>query len=389
MQTIKEHNMKRLTGLLGVLFAMAVLVSCGAAGGFTASSREDKDLFKAINAIEKSNHAEARKDLPSLYQQSVQRHEDKLASYKNSTSPERWQKIVAELQALQNIYSALNASPASAKLVPAPAQDYAAAIREAKEQGAVEFYETGVQFLQSSSRKDARKAYDAFQAANKLSPNYKDASNLMREAREKSILDVVINPVQTRGYAYANWGFRSDNFQRELVRDLGGSFGNTLSGARFYTDLEARGRNVNPDWVIDLNWENVYISPSRNHTSTRNVSRQIEIGRDTSGRAIYKTVTATLYITQRSVNARADMEYRVTDLDENDNVEWNRIPAHLDLNIEEATYRGDSRALSEYDWALVNNRQPYRYLDEGEIMDALYARVYPQLRSRIETVTRW
>lgn len=369
---------------------MAVLVSCGAAGGFTASSREDKDLFKAINAIEKSNHADARKDLPALYQQAIQRHEDKIASYKSSTSPDRWQKIVSELEALQKIYSALNASPASAKLVPAT-QDYAGAISQAKEQGATEYYESGVQYLQSSSRTDARKAYQAFQAVNKLYPNYKNTSSLMREAREKSILDVVINPVQTRGYMYGNTGFRSDNFQRELVRDLGGSYGNNVSGARFYTDWEARSRNVEPDLIVDLNWDNVYISPGRNHTYTRNVSKQIEIGRDTSNRPVYKTVNATLYITQRSINARAEMEYRVVDVAENESVEWNRIPAYLDLEIEEATYRGDSRALSEHDWAMVNGRggQSNRYLNEGEIMDALYSRVYSQLRSRIDNITRW
>jgi hypothetical protein len=379
--------MKRIIQLLGVLLSVAVLVSCGAAGGFTASSREDKDLFKAINAIEKSNHAEARKDLPGLYQQSIQRHEDKIASYKNASSPERWQKIVGELEALQKIYSAINASPATAKLV--DGQDYTTQLREAKEQGAVEFYEAGVQYLQADTRQDARKAYQAFQAAHKLYPNYRDVSNLMGEAREKSILDVVINPIQSRGYMYGNWNFRSDNFQRELVRDLGGSWGNNLSGARFYTDWEARNQNVRPDWMVDLSWDNVYISPMHDRNYTRNVSKQIEIGRDTANRPVYKTVSATLYITQRAINARADMEYRVTDLDHNSRVEWNRIPAYLDLNFEEATYRGDSRALSEYDWALINNRQPYRYLDESEVMDALYARVYPQLRNRIETVTRF
>ncbi len=379
--------MKRIFGLLGVLFTITALVSCGAAGGFTASSREDKDLFQAINAIEKRNNAEARKDLPALYQQSVQRHEAKIASYKNSTAPERWPKIVAELEALQNIYSAVNSSASSSKLV--PAQDYSVALKDAREQGAVEYYESGLQYLQLSTRKDARKAYDAFQVVNRLSPNYKNTSTLIREAREKSILDVVINPIQSRGYIYANWNSTSDNFQRQLVSDLGGSYGNNVSGARFYTDWEARSRNVEPDWMVDLTWDNVYISPSRTHTSTRQVSKQIEIGRDTSGRAVYKTVNATLYITQRSVNARADMEYRVTDLADRGSVEWNRIPAYLDLNIEEATYRGDSRALSEYDWSLVNNRQPYRYMDESDVMEALYARVYPQLRSRIETVTRW
>lgn len=379
--------MKRITGLLIVLFSMAVLVSCGAAGGFTASSKEDKDLFKAINAIEKSNHAEARKDLPGLYQQAVARHEDKVTSYKNSSSPDRWQKIVAELEALQKIYNAVNASPSTSKLV--PARDYALDIRKAREQGAGEYYDMGVEYLQSGSRQNARRAYDAFQIVKRLQPNYKNTSSLLSEAHEKSILDVVVNPVQSSGYMYSgNSGFRSDNFQRELVRDLGGAYGNISSGARFYTDWEARSRNVEPDMVVDLNWQNVYITHPRNQTFTRNLSKQIEIGKDTSGNAVYRTVTATLYITQINVNARAEMEYRVTDIAEHKNVEWNRIPAYLDLNIEHATYKGDSRALSEYDWALVNNRQ-HRYVDESDIIETLYAKVYPQLRSRLEIITRW
>ena len=379
--------MKRIVQLLGALASVAVLISCGAAGGFTASSREDKDLFKAINAIEKSNHPEARKDLPSLYQQSIQRHEDKIASYKASTSPERWQKIVTELEALQKIYSALNTSRESGKLV--AAQDYAAQLSDAKENGAIEFYDAGVQYLQTDTRQDARKAYQAFQAVNKLYPNYRNTSTLMSEAREKSILDVVINPISSRGYMYGNRSYRSDNFQRELVRDLGGSWGNNMSGARFYTDWEARSQDVKPDWIVDLNWDNVYISPMNNRTYTRQLSKQIEIGRDTANRPVYKTVNATLYITQRSINARADMEYRVVDLDKNRNVEWSRIPAYFDVNVEEATYRGDSRALSDYDWALVNNTQSRRYFDESDVMDALYQKIYPQLRNRIDLVTRW
>jgi len=56
--------------------------------------------------------------------------------------------------------------------------------------------------------------------------------------------------------------------------------------------------------------------------------------------------------------------------------------------IETATYSGDSRALSSYDWDLVNRRK-YSYMNESDIIDALYADVYGQLRNRIEAATRW
>ncbi|HYE55352.1 MAG TPA: hypothetical protein VD996_10925, partial [Chitinophagaceae bacterium] len=342
--------MKRIIQITMVLISAVSIISCGPTANLPAASKEDKDLFKAIQAINKSNHAEARKDLPSLYTQAVQRHEDKIAAYKNSDDPNRWLKIVSELEALQKIYSAINGSPASSKLV--SVQDYSTAIREARESGAVEYYEMGMQFMQSDNRQDARKAYEAFQAVNRLYPNYRNTSRLMSEAREKGMLDVVINPVQTRGYVYGNFGYNADRFQRELVRDLGGQYGNINSGARFYTDWEARSQNVRPDWVVDLNWENVYISQPYTRTSTRNVSKQIEAGRDSTGKVIYKTVTATLHITQRTASARADMEYRIVDLDDHKDIQWSRIPVYLDLNTEYARYTGDSRALSDYDWAL-------------------------------------
>ena len=377
--------MKRIITLATVLVSLVIFSACGSSRN-AAASKPDKELFSAIKAIEKSNNAEARKDLPMLYQQAVERHENEIAAYKMSEDPERWVKIIAELEALQNIYSAINASPATARLV--KAQSYTAAIVDARETGAAEYYEKGVQYLQTDDRDDARMAYKAFQAVNRIYPNYKDAPVLLKKAREKGTLDVVINMELSRGYLYSGGSFAADNFQRNLVRDLGGNFGNGVSGARFYTDWEIRSRKVDPDWAVDLNWANMYISPIRTNTYTRNVSKEIQVGKDTSGKTIYQTVTATLHITQTNINAQADMEYHITDLIHNENIEWNRIPAYLNSVIETATYSGDSRALSTHDWNLVNNRR-YAYVNEAEIVEALYNEVYPQLRNRIEAATRW
>lgn len=378
--------MKRITGVLMVLCTMAVLVSCGTASRLPAASKEDKDLFKAIEAINKSNHAEARKDLPGLYSQAVLRHEDKISNYKNLRSPDRWLGIVSELEALQRIYTTVKASAGSSALV--SVNDYSADIADAKESGAAAYYDLGVQYLESGDRQDARKAYNAFQSVSKFSSNYKDTRNLLNEAREQGTLDVVINPVQSMGYTYSNYSYKADNFQRSLVRDLGGTFGNGVSGARFYTDLDARRSDAEPDWIVDLSWNNVYPNTPYTRNSTRQVTKDIEVGKDSSGRAIYKTVSATLQITQRQLTVRANMEFRITDFATRKNIQWNTIPAYLDITYEYATYRGDSRALSNYDWQLVNNRRD-RYLDDSEIMDELYARVYPDVRQRIETATRW
>ncbi len=377
--------MKRLLALSSVLVSLLIFSACSSSKRL-AASQPDKDLFKAIKAIEKSNNADARKDLPMLYQQALERHENEIAEYKMSQDPNRWVKIIEELQALQNIYSAINASPATARLV--SAHSYTAELADARETGAAEYYNAGLQYLKSDDRDDARMAYRAFQAVNTIYPNYKDASILLKKAKEKGTLDVVINMVESRGYLYQGGSFAADNFQRDLVRDLGGNYGNGTSGARFYTDWDARSKKIQPDWAVDLNWANMYISPIRTNTYSRTVSKDIQSGKDTSGKAIYQTVTATLHITQTNINAQGDMEYHITDLSDNENIEWNRIPASLNSVIESATYSGDSRALSTNDWNMVNNRQ-YAYVNETEIVDALYRQVYSQLRNRIESVTRW
>src|SRR2546421_1759463 len=302
-----------IAGILSLLFA-----SCSSSRNLT-STKQDKELFNAINAVEKSNNTEAKKDLPVLYQQAVQRHEDQIASFKTSEDPERWNSIIGELEALQKIYGAINASSTVSKLV--SAQNYSMAIADARKTGAEEYYERGLQYLQSEEREDARKAYQAFQAVNRIYPNYRDASALQKKAEEKGILDVVINPVETRGYMYAGGSFAADNFQRSLVRDLGGNFGNTFSGARFYTDWDARSKKIKADWVIDLNWSSMYISPIRSNSFSRNVSKEIQTGKDADGKPIYQTVSATLYITQTNINAQADMEYHVTDINGNQNIE--------------------------------------------------------------------
>jgi hypothetical protein len=377
--------MKRLLALSSVLVSFLIFSACSSSKRL-AASQPDKDLFKAIKAIDKSNNADARKDLPMLYQQALERHENEIAEYKMSQDPNRWVKIIEELQALQNIYSAINASPATARLV--SAHSYTAELADARETGAAEYYNAGLQYLESDDRDNARMAYRAFQAVNTIYPNYKDASILLKKAKEKGTLDVVINMVESRGYLYQGGSFAADNFQRDLVRDLGGNYGNGTSGARFYTDWEVRSKKIQPDWTVDLNWANMYISPIRTNTYSRTVSKDIQSGKDTSGKAIYQTVTATLHITQTNINAQGDMEYQITDLSDNENIEWNRIQALLNSVIESATYSGDSRALSTNDWNMVNNRQ-YAYVNETEIVDALYRQVYSQLRNRIESVTRW
>jgi hypothetical protein len=168
---------------------------------------------------------------------------------------------------------------------------------------------------------------------------------------------------------------------------LGGQYSNSVP-ARFYTDWDARRLNLSPDWVIDLNWNNLYIPQPSTSRYTRNLSKNVQIGSDTSGKPVYQTVHATLNVTRRYVTANGSMEYRITELDSRKNIAWNTVRADHSWSEEYATYSGDSRALDSGDWALVNNDH-YRTPGRDEIVEELYRKIYPDLKSRIRNEVDW
>ena len=121
---------------------------------------------------------------------------------------------------------------------------------------------------------------------------------------------------------------------------------------------------------------------------SRNISRQIETSRDTSGKVQYQTVTATLHIIKKYFTASGDMELRISDVSTGRNISTNRYTDQFNWQEEYATYTGDSRALSSNDYALLNNNN-YQVPRREDILNQLSQRIYPQIKSRIASVANW
>ncbi|MBK7123040.1 MAG: hypothetical protein IPH68_09645 [Chitinophagaceae bacterium] len=215
----------------------------------------------------------------------------------------------------------------------------------------------------------------------------------MDEAYQYAIVNVVVNPVQDNSYffntGWGNYGYNYSNeyFQQTLIRELGGK-NSSRYPARFYTDWEARRDNVQPDWDVNLTLRNMYIPMPNTYNYSRNVSRQVETGRDTSGKVIYQTVYATINITQRSFTARAEMEINITDLDTRKNITSQTFREDYRWQDEQATYTGDSRALGPNEWALINNSYNNEPRKE-DILNELYRKLYPQVKNKIIYAVEW
>ncbi len=381
--------MKRI---LSIILIAAVITSCASNKNYLERNDADKALLDAVKKLNKSSTDEkATAAVPVLYNTIQQNHLAKIKAYSNSTELSRWDKIIHEYEFLQDAYDAIiNSTPAFKLITP---QSYSANLLESKQKAADEYYAAGLELINNSGRDNAKKAYSYFKKSDKFIPGFKEAAMKMQQAFENAIVDVVINPVQDNSFFYnSGWGNSMSNysnqyFQETLVKDLS-SLNSNRYPARFYTDWQVRRDNIQPDWAVDLKLRNMDIPQPTYYTYRRNASAQIEEGRDTSGRPIYRTVYATLNITRESFTARADMEVNIKDLSTQKNISYNSFREEYRWEEERATYNGDSRALNSNDWNLINNSGYFAPRRE-QILEELYRKIYPKVKNQISYTADW
>lgn len=377
--------------LYALLFVF-VLSSCGSSRYAKTQTVEDKALVAAIKKVDKNpSDTMALNGLRELYNDAATQHLNNIEVYKTLSDESKWPKILKEYNALERLNNTVNSSKIASKYI--RPISFTAEIQLARNQAAEDYYNLGLEFLQNNDKESARHAYSLFNKSAEMVPNYKDVKRQLAIAKEKSTLNIVINPIrdESRYYNDLGWNrfgnsFNNDYLQRNLVRDLGGDY-NRGSFARYFTDRDASRGNVDVDWVVDLTWTNLDIPRPYTRQYNRNVSQQIKVGTDTSGKAVYETVSATLYITQYYFTARGELEVRVTDAHTGYNVNLNRYSSTVDWKQEYATYRGDSRALSNQDRTILNN-QTIREPRREDILDELFRKIYPQAKTGIYNLTR-
>ncbi len=373
------------------LIAIVLLASCKSSKDYLLRGDEDKTLFDVVKKLNKQSSDEAASiALPIVYKQVQQRHLKKIATYNHLNDISKWDRLYNEYNILQHMYDAIDNSSASRQLV-SPA-NYTNEITDVKQSAAQDYYQVGESYLQSNNRENAKKAYSAFKKSGGWVKDFKDSKAKMDEAYNSSILNVLVNPVQDNSFFFnTGWGntgynYSNEFFQQNLIRDLGGKYG-TRYPARFYTDWEARRENIEPDWVVNLTLHNMDIPRPSVYNYTRNLSKQLLTGKDTSGKPVYQTVYATLNIQKESFNARAQMEVNIVEVKNRRNIANNTYSDHYNWVEEKATFTGDRRALSENDWMLVNNN--FNNPTREDILNQLYRNIYPQVKNRISNEVDW
>ncbi|MCU0334670.1 MAG: hypothetical protein MUF62_06420 [Chitinophagaceae bacterium] len=249
-------------------------------------------------------------------------------------------------------------------------------------------YELAINWLNGRHWQEARSAYRSLLKVQQWMPDYKDSRQLLRQAKELGTVNAVVLPLRAEGFFYnnnmGNNGFGNNGLNsgprlsEQLVRDLGGQL-NSNGWYRVWAPWDMNRANAEPDWTIEPVWTQLRIDGPRSNRSERRVEKQVEIGKDTAGRPLYKVLSAVLSITEVTYTANGRLEIRINDQDERRNIGFNSWNESYSWQQRWATYRGDAGALSNADWELINAPRDANRNEEALMEQRLLERMYPNL----------
>jgi hypothetical protein len=366
-----------------------VLFSCNASRH--AGYSDQKDLASLMKRLKKrGDDFTIVQDIRQLYSESHYKAQVRLQNYQLEPTPARWDKVIPELQSLQQMYDMILGNAFAFRQV--QPVNYSARIISARDSAAADYYIFASALRTGGSRRQNKIAYQAFRNVLNYVSDYRDVRTRMNELYNASVVHVLINPVE---YDILGWGFnslpvfnsRTMDLQSRLIQDLGGQSANGVP-ARFYTPAQLRVSSTAPDLVADMIWRNVQINNPVSNYRSYNRSRQVENGRDSANRPLYTTVYATVNIEERRLEASGSLHLLMNDISTRNQIAWDQLPASFQHTQEFASYTGDRRALNNQDWALINNRNQ-RTPTNGEVLAGLLENVYQRLQNRIRQASDW
>jgi hypothetical protein len=340
-----------------------LLFSCVSTQKLYDKGAYDKAFYAAISDLKKKPaDAEALRILPDAYKEASARFEQDIVMAKSGKGrkSEQLAGIYNGYLSLQKMYDAIE--NANLKISTFSPRNYEAELNQAALTAAEAHYNRGLALLARNDRVSARKAYDNLKLADSYVPGYKDVIAKKQEAYEASITNVMVTKFDQRfGYYNINGSF----FESDILWNLN-NIGNS-NYYEFYGGNDRLAGNRRIDQFIELSMYDIWFSNLATNNYSYNVSKQITVKSDKmAGSNNSITVTATIRAVRRVINSRAVMDYRITDAASRKLIASERIPAQYTWESLTGKYTGDSRALSDRDWAIVkgsfNNRPDYNDL---------------------------
>lgn len=336
-----------------------------------------------VKQLQKDPYDAATKEIvQSAYNYAVNERENQIRILSNSKEEKRFEKMYQQYLYLQDLYQTIHASPSATRLI--KTQDYSEYVETYRNKAAEVYIERANSWMQQDSKKGYREAYAELKAAQRYRPDDIELKRKTDSAYNKALVKVVVVPIQRYGgYQYAS-SRQIQNFQNELLRTLTSNLNNDF--VRFYSEGEARSKQLEPDQSMELNMERIAIGQPFDNRHTREVAKEVVVKetvyKPDSVVKQYATVKATVATTERTLLSEGDLV--ITIRDPKGKIVWNdRFTGEHRWKTEFATYTGDERALSDSDKSQLNRSGNSNAPREEDILDQLFRQIRSDLSTRL------
>lgn len=361
-----------------IMIALVAILAEGCSSGKGAYKRGDyyEAVLASVQRLRGNpDHKKSKEVLSMSYQAAVDYLETDAQNQIASNANFKYKAVVANYERINTLYNEIRTSPGALKVIPTPVNRFKE-LTDYKAKAAEESYEAGIQAMMLNTRNDAKSAYYLFNDANNYSPNYREAIEMMDQAKENATINVVVEPALDNRYS---WNFEPVVFGY-----------NKNMFVKFYTPRQAEELKVKR---VDQ-----FLKVSVNGFSEGNptVTKKVEVRNDSikSGEKtvngakvpIYSKITSTTTIFEKRANARASINLWITDASSKADINNREIVSEVSWTDSWATYSGDSRALSDNNKKLTQKKEPYP--GKGALMGEAKKDLDSQLASVIENYYR-
>lgn len=297
------------------------------------------------------------------YNKGQQEDENRLKQIETLTNSSKYQEayqIINRLQERQKTIAGIDGRLISGKTYNFKTKDYSVAYKTIQEKYAQFLYDEGKSFLNQGGKLNAQTAYQKFQVLESVYSNYKDTRSLMNTARTNGMYKVLVQLVNNTEVV----------IPKLLEKDLldFNSYGLDSNWTEFYTGK----LNSSYDYVIQLSFETINVSPEREKIEVHNFEKKIVDGKeelvqngvvvkDKDGKPVmvdrYITVKSRFEEVQRIKEAAITTKYYLIDNQKEQAIDSKNLVSQFIFRDSYGTYKGDRRSLDR-DYINMIGRRP-------------------------------
>ncbi len=352
--------MKNLLAVLlpFLLFSLLLssFISCKSAKKSLKRGDFDQSVLLAVPKVNDNARSSSAEVLKKAYPLAVKQHQDDLRRNENPSDPFRHERAAETYTKLNALYNAIQNCTACARLV--TARSYFDQERNARDQAAAARYDAGQSALDLGGRENARQAFENFEVANQMIPNYRDATRKLDEAYESASFKVVVEQVLVTSRAYQ----LSNAYFQDRISEFLQTNRRLNKFVRFYTPQEATNDRVKPDHVVTLQFDDFVVGQTLVERDTEEVTSKdsVKTGEATvDGKKvpIYGKVKAKLSRNRKTVVSRGLLDMQIQDFDSKKIVFQDKFPGEYAWASEWGSYNGDERALDATQLRMTKSRE--------------------------------